>query len=381
MNTAFTEEHELFRKVLGEFVAAEITPNVLDWEAAGEIPREVFERMGALGFLGVRLSEECGGGGRDFWYTTVLVQELVRCGSVGVAVSVLAHAEFATMVIDRNGSPELRQRFVRPAAAGELIGALGVTEPDAGSDVGALRTRAERVGDHYVINGSKTFITNGTIADYVTTAVRTGGAGHRGISLIVVPTDTPGLTVGRRLRKVGVPSSDTAELFFTDCRVPVANLVGEENAAFRYIMAGFEGERLVLSVIAAMQMRLMFEEARRYGHERHAFGHPLLNFQVWRHRLADVITKIEAAEALAYHAIDLHVRGIPANSQISMAKLFASEAAVGVAHECAQIFGGNRYMEESLIARLTRDSGAFTIGAGTSEVMREIIARGEGLNP
>lgn len=381
MNTAFTEEQELFRKVLGEFVAAEITPHVLEWEAAGEIPRAVFERMGELGFLGVRLSEECGGGGRDFWYTTVLVQELVRCGSVGVAVSIMAHAEFATMVIDRNGSPELRQRFVRPAATGQLIGALGVTEPDAGSDVGALRTRAERDGDDYVINGSKVFITNGTIADYVTTAVRTGGPGPRGISLIVVPTDTPGLTVGRRLRKVGVPSSDTAELFFTDCRVPAANLVGEENRAFRYIMAGFEGERLVLSVIASMQMRLMFEEARRYGHERHAFGHPLLNFQVWRHRLADVITKIEAAEALAYHAIDLHVRGIPANSQISMAKLFASEAAVGVAHECAQIFGGNRYMEESLIARLTRDSGAFTIGAGTSEVMREIIARGEGLNP
>lgn len=381
MNAAFTEEQELFRKVLGEFVASEITPNVLEWEAAGEIPREVFVRMGELGFLGVRLSEECGGGGRDFWYTTVLVQELVRCGSVGVAVSIMAHAEFATMVIDRNGSPELRQRFVRPAAAGQLIGALGVTEPDAGSDVGALRTHAERDGDHYVINGSKVFITNGTIADYVTTAVRTGGPGHRGISLIVVPTDTPGLTVGRRLRKVGVPSSDTAELFFTDCRVPAENLVGMENRAFRYIMAGFEGERLVLSVIASMQMRLMFEEARRYGHERHAFGHPLLNFQVWRHRLADVITKIEAAEALAYHAIDLHVRGVQANSQISMAKLFASEAAVGVAHECAQIFGGNRYMEESLIARLTRDSGAFTIGAGTSEVMREIIARGEGLNP
>lgn len=381
MTTGFTEEHELFRKVLRNFVEREVTPNTQVWEQAGEVPRELFERLGELGFLGVRLSEACGGGGRDFWYTTVLVQELVRCGSVGVAVSVLAHAEFATMVIDRNGSPELRQRFVRPAALGQRLGALGVTEPDAGSDVGAIRTRAVRDGDHYVINGAKVFITNGTIADYVTTAVRTGEPGHRGISLIVIPTDTAGLTVGRRLHKVGVPSSDTAELFFEDCRVPVANLVGEQDSGFRYIMSGFEGERLVLSVISSMQMRLMFEEARRYGHERAAFGHPLLGFQVWRHRLADVLTKVEAAEALTYRAIDLYVRGIPANAEISMAKLFASEAAVGVSHECAQIFGGNRYLEENLIARLQRDCGAFTIGAGTSEVMREIIARTSGLTP
>lgn len=381
MTTGFTEEHELFRKVLRDFVEREVTPNTQVWEQAGEVPRELFERLGELGFLGVRLSETCGGGGRDFWYTTVLVQELVRCGSVGVAVSVLAHAEFATMVIDRNGSPELRQRFVRPAALGQRLGALGVTEPDAGSDVGAIRTRAVRDGDDYVINGSKVFITNGTIADYVTTAVRTGEPGHRGISLIVIPTDTAGLTVGRRLHKVGVPSSDTAELFFEDCRVPAANLVGEQNSGFRYIMSGFEGERLVLSVISSMQMRLMFEEARRYGHERNAFGHPLLGFQVWQHRLADVLTKVEAAEALTYRAIDLYVRGIPANAEISMAKLFASETAVGVSHECAQIFGGNRYMEENLIARLARDCGAFTIGAGTSEVMREIIARTSGLTP
>ncbi len=375
MNGPFNESHEEFRAALRKFVAAEITPNALKWESEGALPRELFAQLGDLGFLGVRLSEECGGSGRDFWYTAVLVQELVRCGSVGVPVSVLAHAEFATMVIDRNGSPELRAEFVTPAAAGRRIGALGVTEPDAGSDVGAIRTRAERDGDHFVINGSKTFITNGSIADYVTTAVRTGPPGNRGISLVVVPTSTPGLSVGRRLEKLGVPSSDTAELYYTDCRVPVANLVGEENRGFRYIMAGFEGERLVLALIACAQMRLMFELARRHGHDRQAFGHPLLRFQTWQHRLADVLTTIEAAEALTYRAIDLYVRGIPANAEISMAKLFASEASVRVGFECTQIFGGSRYMADSLIGRLHRDSGAFTIGAGTSEVMREIIAR------
>lgn len=381
MTVGFDEDHEEFRGALRGFVDREVTPNILEWEAAGEVPRKTFARLGELGYLGVRLSERRGGGGRDFWYTTVLVQELVRSGSMGVAVSVMAHAEFATMVIDRNGSDELGERFVRPAAAGELLGALGVTEPEAGSDVGAIRTRAVRDGDEYVINGSKVFITNGTIADYITTAVRTGDGGHRGISLIVIPTDTPGLTVGRRLSKIGVPSSDTAELFFDTCRVPVANLVGEENSGFRYIMGGFEGERLVLSVIACAQMRLMFDEARRYGLSRHAFGHPILGFQSWQHRLADVLTTIEAAEALTMRAIDLYVRGIPANAEISMAKLFATEAAVRISHDCAQIFGGNSYMLEQPIARLHRDCGAFTIGAGTSEVMREIIARTKGLTP
>ncbi|MDZ7578595.1 MAG: acyl-CoA dehydrogenase family protein [Candidatus Nanopelagicales bacterium] len=381
MGGGFSEDHERFRSAVRAFVDSEITPNVTAWEKSGQVPRALFNQLGELGYLGVRISEECGGGGCDFRFTTVLVQELVRCGSVGVAVSVMVHAEFATKVIDRVGSDDLKNRFVRPAVSGSLVGALGITEPEAGSDVGAIRTRAVRVGDEYVINGSKSFITNGTIADYVTLAVRTGEPGPRGISLIIVPSDTPGLKVGRRLRKIGVPSSDTAELFFQDCHVPVANLIGEENRGFQYIMSGFEGERLVLAIIACAQMRLMFDEAREYGLQRQAFGHPLLGFQVWRHRLADALTKIEAAEALTYRAIDMHVSGVAANAEISMAKLFAAETCVGVAHDCAQIFGGNAFMEEQLIARLHRDSSAFSIGAGTSEVMREIIAATKGLTP
>lgn len=381
MSFGFHSEHEMFRQSLRDFVEREIQPHVPEWEEEGTIPRELFRKLADLGVLGIRLSEESGGSGLDFWYTAVLVQELVRCGSVGVAVSVLAHAEFATKVIDRVGTAEQKELFVRPAARGERIGSLGITEPDTGSDVAAIRTHAVRDGDDYVINGAKTFITNGTIADFVTTAVRTGGPGHRGISLIVVPTDAKGFSRGRRLKKIGAHASDTAELTFEDCRVPTRYLLGPENGGFRLIMQGFEGERLVLALICCAQMRLMLGEARRYGHERRAFGRPLLGFQVWQHRLADVVTTIEAAETLTYRAIDLYVRGEPCNAEISMAKLFAAEAILSVSHECTQIFGGNGYMEEYLIGRLCRDSFAFSVGAGTSEMMREIIARTQGLVP
>lgn len=377
----FTDEHKAFRAAARTFVEREVKPHVLEWEAEGALPRSLFTRLGASGLLGVRLSEEYGGGGLDFWYTAALVEELVRSGSVGVAVSVLVHAEFAIQVIDRVGTPEQKETFLRPAIAGEKIGALGVTEPDAGSDVAAIRTRALKDADAYVVNGSKTFITNGSTADFVTTAVRTGGPGHQGISLLIIPTDTPGFRCGRRLRKLGVHSSDTVELAFEDCRVPARYLLGPENGGFKLIMRGFEGERLVLALIACAVMRMMWQEARRYGHERHAFGRPLLGFQSWRHRLADQLATIEAARLLTYQAIDLYVRGVPAAAEISMAKLFAAEAVVGVGHTCAQIFGGNRYMEEYMIGRLQRDSLALSVGAGTSEMMREIIARHSELEP
>ncbi len=376
-----TDELRQFRQAVRDLVDREVRPHALDWEEQGTLPRSFFERLGELGWLGVRLSEEGGGAGLDFHYTAALASELVRSGSVGVAVSVLAHAEFATHVIDRAGTAAQRAEFVAPAARGERIGALGVTEPGAGSDVASLRTRAVRDGDHWVINGSKTFITNGGIADFIATAVRTGGDGHRGLSLIVVPGDAQGLSRGPRLHKIGVPSSDTAELFFDDCRVPIDNLVGDEGDGFKLIMEGFAGERLVLAVICCAHMRLMWEEARRYGHERRAFGKPILGFQTWRHRLADALATIEAAQALTDRALDMYVTGVPCDAEISMAKLFSTEASRGVSHECAQIFGGNRYMAEQLIARLDRDGLAFTVGAGTSEIMREIIARRTGLVP
>ncbi|MBM3555431.1 MAG: acyl-CoA dehydrogenase [Alphaproteobacteria bacterium] len=372
-------ELEGFRASVRAFVAREVLPHVAAWESAGEVPRSLFKKMGALGYLGLRIGEEGGGAGLDFRYTAILIEELMRCGAVGVPVSVMAHAEFATKVIDRAGSPELKRDFVRPAVAGERIGALGVTEPGAGSDVAALRTRAVRDGDDLVITGRKIFISNGTIADFVTTAARTGGPGHSGLSLIVVPTDTKGFQVGRRLRKIGTHASDTAEIAFDECRVPARYTVGPEQGGFKLIMQGFETERLVLAVIAVAQMRLMAEEATKWGRERIAFGRPLLGFQVWQHRMADVLASIEAADALTERAIGLHVTGAPCNAEISMAKLFATESALDVARTCAQIFGGMSYMEDGLMARLYRDSLAFTIGAGTSEMMREVIAKSRGL--
>jgi citronellyl-CoA dehydrogenase len=371
------EELEMLRRSAAEFVDREIRPNARQWEQEGEVPRELFGKLADLGYLGVRLSPEYGGGGQDFWYTATLLQELMQCGSIGVPVAIMAHAEFATMLIQRGGSEDLKNKYVRAACEGRMIGALGVSEPDAGSDVAALRTTAVRDGDDYVINGSKLYITNGTIADYITTAVRTGGPGHRGISVIVIPGDSPGL-VRKRLQKIGTHASDTGELFFEDCRVPAANLVGEENDGFRLVMSGFEGERLVLSVIACCHARLMFEEARQWGHDRKAFGQSILGFQVWQHRLADVLTNIEAAETLTYRAIDCYVngeKGEQINSLISMAKLFSTEMALETARECAQIQGGLSHMEDCLIGRMYRDSLALTIGAGTSETMRGIIAR------
>ena len=374
------EELEIMRRSVAEFVDRNIRPYVRQWEDDGEVPREVFKTLGELGYLGVRLSPEHGGSGQDFWYTTVLLQELMRCGSIGVPVAIMAHAEFATMLIQKGGSQELKNHYVKAACAGDMIGALGVSEPDAGTDVAALRTTALRDGDDYVINGSKLYITNGTIADYITTAVRTGEPGHRGISVIVVPGNSEGL-VRRRLQKIGTHASDTAELFFENCRVPAKNLVGEENKGFGLIMSGFEGERLVLSVIACCQARLLFEEARRWGHDRKAFGQPILDFQVWQHRLADILTKIEAAETLTWRATQSYIKGEDANSIISMAKLFSTEMALDTARECAQIQGGLSHMEDCLIGRLYRDSLALTIGAGTSEPMRGIIARTNGLVP
>ena len=374
MQVPQSEELEMLRRSAAEFVDREIRPHVRQWERDGEVPRELFRKLAGLGCLGVRLPREYGGSGQSFWYTTVLLQEMMRCGSIGVPVAVMAHAEFATMLIEKGGSAALKEEYVRAACEGRMIGALGVSEPDAGSDVAALRTTAVRDGDDYIVNGSKLYITNGTIADYITTAVRTGGPGHSGISVIVIPGNTPGL-VRKRLQKIGTHASDTAELFFQDCRVPATNLVGEENAGFRLVMSGFEGERLVLSVIACCQARLMFEEARRWGHERKTFGQAILNFQVWQHRLADVLTQIEAAETLTFRAIDCYVRGEEANSLISMAKLFSTEMALDTARECAQIQGGLSHMEDCLIGRLYRDSLALTIGAGTSETMRGIIAR------
>lgn len=370
------EDHDAFRATVASFVEREIRPHVDEWEAAGIVDRELYTKAGRAGFLGLRYAPEWGGSGLDFLATCVLCEELAKGDSIGTAVGLLAHCEFACSTIADEASDELRAEFLAPAIRGERIGAIGVTEPHAGSDVGAIRTTARREGGDWVISGSKTFISNGSRADFITLAVRTGEPGPRGISVIVFPTDTPGFEVGRRLDKLGARASDTAELFFDGCRVPVRNLVGEEGRGMRYILAHFGGERLVIAAFAVGAMEHLIELGLAYGEERHAFGSALLGFQVWRHRLAEAATRLEATRLLAYQAADLLSRRDPAGEiSVSMAKLFAAESVRHVAAEVQQMHGGFGQIEESPVPRYYRDVAAFGTGAGTSEIMRELIAR------
>jgi citronellyl-CoA dehydrogenase len=375
-----TGEHEAFRRSLRTVVERELAPHADEWEAAGIFPREVYGLMGKLGYLGLRYAPEYGGAGLDFRYTLVLAQELVKCGSVGTAVGLLAHMEFALSVIDARGTPEQKREFLAPAIQGEKIAAIGITEPGAGSDVGAIRTAARRVGGDFVINGSKIFITNGTRADFVSLVARTGEPGPKGLSVILVPRDVKGFRVGRALQKMGSHASDTAELAFEDVKVPVRNLVGEEGRGFGYVMDHFKGERLVISAFALGVMERLWEEGVRYAGERQLFGQPLAKFQAWRHRLADVRSTIEATRQLVHWACDRLCRDTPdASLAVSMAKLFSCEHVKQVANEVFQLHGGYGFIEETPVCRLYRDVAAFTIGAGTSEIMREIIAREEKL--
>lgn len=375
----FTHEHEMFRKTVSNFVEKEIKPNAERWEEHGEVPRDVFRKLGDLGILGVRYDEKYGGNGLDFWYTLILCEELARSKYMGVAVSILMQCEMCTAAIHDEGSEELKQKYLVPAIKGELLGCLGVTEPSTGSDVASIRTTARRKGDSFIVNGAKTFITNGSFADYVLLAARTGKQGVKGISLIVLSTDTPGFSASRKLRKMGVHCSATVELTFEDCVVPAANMVGEENAGFKYIMHHFQGERIVLCGFALGAMEALMEEAVSYGESREIFGRPIVEYQIWKHRLADLYTRIMAARQLTYLAVDAANSGIRAEKEISMAKLFTANLVKEVANEVLQLHGGYGYMEEYSVCRIYRDVAGFTIGGGTNEVMREIIAKQSGL--
>lgn len=372
----YTEEHELFRQSVRAFAEREIAPYSDMWDELREFPDELFHKAGEQGYFGLRLDEKYGGLGLDYWYAGIMIEELMRARNVGVVVGLLIQCEMATSVIHKYGSEELKQEFLVPAIRGERIAALGVTEPGAGSDVAAIRTTARRVGDDYVINGQKTLITNGTRAHFVTLAVRTGEPGAGGVSVVLVPSDAPGYSRGRVLRHTIVPSSDMAELYFEDCRVPARNLVGEENRGFRYVMDLFQGERLVLAYLINSLAREMIQEAMHHMCERSAFGKKLAEMQVWRHRFADLFTDLEASKMLAYRTTDLLNRGDrEADVAASMARLFAAELIRRVATDCAQIFGGYGLMEEYWIARAISGVHGFGVGAGTQEIQREIIAK------
>jgi citronellyl-CoA dehydrogenase len=378
MQNPFTAEHEAFRKTVRAFVEKELTPHALEWDRAGIFPREVFTKCGELGFFGINHDVAYGGSGLDYWYVTAFTEELTRSRNAGVNMALLVQSQMATPIINEIGTDEQKREFLAPALAGEKIAALGVSEPGCGSDVANLQTTARRDGDDYVINGSKMWITNGTRADFITLAVRTGGPGYGGISLVTFPTDVKGFGVSKKLDKVGNLSSDTAILYFEDCRIPARYVLGQENEGFYHIMTNFQGERLVGALSAVSAMDRMMEDALEYGKERQAFGRPLIGFQVWRHKFVEHLTSIEAAKRLTYHAVDLFDRKENPVREISMAKLFAGDLAQKVAYDVQQFYGGMGYIEETHIARAWRDIRLITIGGGTSEVMKEILSKMSG---
>ncbi len=370
----FGETHNMVRDTVRKFVEREIEPFVEAWEEQGEFPKELYRKAGKAGILGIGYPEAYGGSGGDIFLKIAACEELMRCGSAGV-VAGLGSLDISIPPILSLGTEEQKSRFIPPVLKGEKISALGVTEPNAGSDVANLRTKAVRQGDQYVVNGSKMFITSGARADQLTCAVRTGGEGFKGISLLVIESDTPGYSVSKKLRKMGWWASDTAQIFFDACKVPTKNLLGREGQAFYGIMKNFENERLQLSVIANMTAQLALEESLKYAQEREAFGRTLSGFQVTRHKLADMATLVEASREFVYRVAAKIDAGKNQVKEISMAKNFACMVSDRVTYDAVQIHGGFGYMREYLVERLYRDNRILSIGGGTQEIMKEIISR------
>ena len=381
MATSFppwTDEHDMIRRTVRQFAEERLYPHRHDWDKQGQWPaREMFQEMAELGLLGIQVDEQYGGMGLDWWANTAFAEELGWSRNAGVVMSILVNTDMATGVISEIGTHEQKEEFLAPVVRGEKIAALGVTEPGAGSDVANIETTAVEDGDDFVINGAKTYITNGSFADFITLAVRTGGpdSGFGGISLVLFPTDTPGFSVGRKLDKLGTRSVDSSELHFNNCRIPKRNLLGMLNGGFIHIMQNFQGERIVGSLMAVSGMEIAIKDALRYGSERQAFGRPLTKFQVWKHKFAEHLTAVRAAKMLTYHAVDTMIHGDDPTLEVSMSKLFAADLAQKVIYDCLQFHGGYGFIEEYDIARTYRDMRLLPIGGGTSEVMKEIIAK------
>ena len=375
----FTPEHEMLRKSIRAFVEKEVTPHVAEWEDAGQIPREFWRRLGELGFLGLEFPPEYGGAGGDFLSSVVLGEEMARCRSGGVAFSVLVHTDMSSPWLTRYGTDAQKQKYLPGIISGETVCALGITEPGTGSDMAALSTRAVKAGRHYLLTGGKIFITNGVYGDLYFVAARTaaGPAGrrHDGISMFLVERGWPGFTVSRKLDKMGMRASDTAELAFHECPVPAENLLGVEGRGFQQLAAGLQRERIMAAVLALSGAAQALEDTLVYLRERRAFGEPLSQKQALRHKVADMATEIEAARQLVYHAVACYLAGEDSTTQVSMAKLFATEVANRVAYGAVQLHGGYGYMREFPVEGFFRDVRLWTIASGTSEIMKEIIAK------
>ena len=373
----FNEEHRLFRDNLRRFVEQQIVPNAAAWEEAGMVPREVLRRMGELGFLGIRYPQRFGGSGLDTLYSAILAEELGRSTFGGFAVTVTVHTDMASPHLANFGTPEQLARYLPGIIRGDSICAVAVTEPDAGSDVAGVRTRAVRDGANWVINGTKMFITNGVHADVLFVAAKTDTAakGSRGISMFIVAKGTPGFRVGRALDKSGWLSSDTAELVFEDCRVPAANLLGGEHKGFYQIMRNFQNERIVLGAQSMGEAARAIELTLDYVRQRRAFGATLWDKQAIRQRLAMRAAQVEAARCLVYHAAWLDAQGRDCVKEVSMVKALCGELVNDVVYDCQQFHGGFGYMRGTAIERLVRDARVDAIGGGATEVMLEEVAK------
>lgn len=380
----FSQEHQMFRKSLRQFIKTEINPYVEKWEEEEIFPaKELFKKMGEQGFLGMSYPEEYGGSGLDYSYHVVLAEELGRvCNCAGVPMAIAVQTDMATPALAAFGSEELKEKYLAPAIRGDMVAAIAVSEPNAGSDVASIQTRADADGDHYVINGSKLYITNGTQADWLCLLARTSpGTGFKGMSLIVVPTDTPGFKVSRKLKKLGNHSSDTAELFFEDMRVPKANLIGVEGMGFILQMQQFQKERLIGAVMATCGAERIVRMTIDYCRERSTFGLPLIDNQWIHFKLSELLTEIEILKQFNYHCAREMVKGEDVTKEVSMAKLKSGRLVREVADTCIQFHGGMGYMEEYPMARYFRDARLVSIGGGADEVMLGIIAKFEGILP
>jgi len=371
----FTDEHDRLRESVAAFVAKELAPHAEEWEEK-TFPDSVFRRMGELGLLGLSMPEEYGGQGGDYYASIVLGEEMAACDSGGVAMGVAVHTDMATPPILAFGTEEQKQRYLAPAIRGEKIACLAITEPDAGSDVAGIKSRALRDGDEYVINGAKTYITNGNRADFTVLLAKTDpSAGYDGFSLFLIDMGSPGVIRERNLEKLGMHSSDTALLAFQDVRVPVENLLGEEGKGFYHIMWELQGERLIGAAGGVASAQRCFDRTLQYAKERTAFGRPIGNFQVIRHKFGEMATKIEAARQMVYSTAWRFSNGDYPVREISMTKLYASRMLCEIADECIQIHGGAGYMKEYGVERIWRDARLQRIAAGTDEILLDVIGR------
>jgi acyl-CoA dehydrogenase len=373
----YNEEHEMFRKSLQKMLEKEAYPFYNDWEHARDIPRSFWEKLGENGFLCPMVSEEYGGLGLDFGYSAILTEELERVGA-SLASGIVLHSDIVTPYIEAYGTDQQKQRYLPKSVTGEWISAIAMTEPGAGSDLAGISTVAQREGDFYILNGEKTFITNGIHADYVVVVCKTdpkATPAYKGISLIIVETGMPGFTRGKKLDKIGMHAADTGELIFEDVKVPVENLLGEEGRGFYYLMEKLQQERLIVALETQIEAECCYELTMRYVKERKAFGSRIADFQNTQFKLAEIATEIDLGRTYIHSLLAKHIAGEEAVKEVSMAKWWISEMAKRVAAECLQLHGGYGYMEEYEIARRYRDIPVAAIYAGTTEIMKGIIAK------